>query len=136
MPWLFSSLLLRDSRAEEAEAAKVTAAELAKATKEAEQITNITDLINDNLDSSVNILVCYCENADCNGSGMSNCPVRSSGQHLKKVCEDCAPFYLANQKRPTYWTPFIKVMDENLPYKEKIHDLLHDTLFHLEMYDL
>jgi hypothetical protein len=135
LPWLFSPLLLSDSRAEEAESAKVAAAELAKATKEAEQITNkkITDIIDDNLDSSVNILVCYCENADCNGSGMSNCPVRSGGQHLKKVCKDCAPFYLANQKRPTYWTPFIKIMDENLPYKEKIHDLLHDTLFHLEI---
>ena len=68
---------------------------------------------------------------------MSNCPVRSGGQHLKKVCEDCAPFYLANSKwGPSYWTPFVKIMDENLPHKEKIHDLLHDTLLELETYDL
>ena len=139
LPWLFSPLLLRDSRAEATKLEKMAATEVAKATKEAEKISNkkIIDIIDDNLDSSINILVCYCENIECNGSGMSNCPVRSGGQHLKKVCEDCAPFYLANSKLgPSYRIPFVKIMDENLPYKEKIHDLLHDTLLELETYDL
>ena len=125
LPWLFSPLLLLPDKEEK--------------TVDNQQKTNaiddkkITDILNDNLDSSVNILVCYCEDNDCIWGGISNCPVRSGGQHLKKVCEDCAPFYLANQKSPIYWSPFIKIMDENLPYKEKIHNLLRNTLINLEI---
>lgn len=125
LPWLFSPSLLLPKKDEKM--------------ADDRQKTNMlndeekTNILNFNLDSSVNILVCYCEENDCNGGGISNCPIRSGGQHLKKVCKDCAPFYLANQKSPPYWSPIIKIMDENLPNKKKLHDILQDTLIHLEI---